>query len=410
MISRRDDADVPGRYVKEEQQRNQPVFSFLREAGVFLRPASLLVAHVPQGTHRSLRLASRRNTLRSIDAGAIPRPHKRKPKLIVIVGPTASGKSELAVKLDKTLRQSSGRGGEIISADSRQIYRGLDIGTGKVTGQWSPNFRSPTSDGSRTSESSEVFFYKKIPHYCIDFVSPRRTFTVAEYKKCAQKAIRDITGRGKIPILVGGTGFWIDTVVYNFNLPAVPPNRGLRKKLERKEVPELLKMLQKLDPARALSIEQKNPRRLIRAIEIAKALGHVPKLIKRSPYNILWIGLAPSYKVGLRKIKERTETMIKLGLIPETKKLLQQGVSRKRIKEFGFEYRLALDAADHKLPIKELREKLLSETLQYARRQMTWFKKNKEIHWISSPFHLNGTNIRRTLARFLASRSHVSKF
>lgn len=334
----------------------------------------------------------------------------REPKVIAIVGPTASGKSELAVKLAKKLN------GEIISADSRQIYRGLDISTGKVTGQWviPRQARRIVRPGSLQVKNtarakSRTYVYKNIPHHCIDFVSPKRTYTVAEYKKCAEAAIKDITGRGKFPILVGGTGFWIDAVVYDLNIPEVPPDLDLRKQLEKKSAEELLKILRKLDPRRAKTIEQKNPRRLIRAIEIAKILGKVPTVKKRSPYNTLWIGINPAKDVLRKRISSRIEKMIKRGLIKETKKLLRQGVSRKRTRELGFEYRLALEAANRELSIKELREKLLSETLRYARRQETWWRRNRAIHWISSPFHLNGTNIRRTLARFLASRSHVSK-
>lgn len=310
--------------------------------------------------------------------------------------------------------------GEIISADSRQVYRGLDIGSGKVSGTWRAGHpeRSEGSHAYRRGEilqqklqndKNKVFIYKSVPHYCIDFVSPKKTFTVAEFKKCAEAAISEIAGRGKIPILAGGTGFWVDAVAYDLNIPEVPPNPKLRRELEKKDATALLKILQKLDPRRAKTIEQKNPRRLIRAIEIAKALGRVPKLARRSPYHILWIGLSQSYETRSHKIETRVEKMVRQGLILEAKKLLRQGVGRKRIKEFGFEYRLTLEFVDGKLSKKELKERLLQETLAYARRQMTWWKRNADIHWISSPLHLNGTNIRRTLASFLASKSHMSK-
>lgn len=279
--------------------------------------------------------------------------------LIVIVGPTASGKSELAVKLAKKFK------GEIISADSRQVYQELDIGTGKVSGKW-----------------KSFFIYKKIPHHCIDFVSPKKIYTVAEYKKCADTAIQDINNRGKIPILAGGTAFWIDTLVYDLNFPSVPPNLKLRKKLAKKTLQELLRMLEKLDPERARNIEQKNPRRLIRAIEIAKKIGKVPEIQKHSPYNTLWIGLIPSREILSHSIKKRANRMIKEGLLEEIKKLIRKGVSKKRIKEFGFEYRAALDALEKKITRVELLNRLTQETLDYARRQMTWWKRNPEINWI----------------------------
>lgn len=304
-----------------------------------------------------------------------------KKKLIVIVGLTASGKSELAVRLAKKIN------GEIISADSRQIYRELDIGTGKITGKWEI-LRGSKFIGSSTSDKF-IYKYKGIPHHCIDFVSPKKTFTVAEYKKCAEQALSDITNRGLVPIIVGGTGFWIDTFVYNRNLPAVPPNPNLRKKLEKKGTEELIKMLRRLDPERARTIEQKNPRRLIRAIEIAKSLGKIPKLAKKnSPYDVLWIGLNPPLKILTGRIKKRTAQMLRRGLITETKKLLKKGISKKRLHEFGFEYRAALDFIEKKITQKELYEKLVRDTLAYARRQMTWWKKNTHIQWFKSIYLL----------------------
>jgi|SRR3989338_3103973 len=295
----------------------------------------------------------------------------RKLKLIIIIGPTVSGKSELAIKLAKKFN------GEIISADSRQIYRGLDVGTAKVPGKWT------------RIRNKERFIYKSISHYCIDFVSPKKTYTVAEYKKCAQNAIRDIARRGKLPIVVGGTGFWIDALIYDLDFPAVAPNAKLRKKLEKKAPAELLKILQKLDLERAKTIEQKNPRRLIRAIEIAKTLGRVPKLKRHSHYDTLWLGINPLHaasphegKIGARALK-----MIKKGLAREIKNLRKKGFPKKRIMEFGFEYRAALDYIEKKISKKELYKRLTKDTLAYARRQMTWWKRNQKIHWVTGQPH-----------------------
>lgn len=295
---------------------------------------------------------------------------------MVIVGPTASGKSELAVRIAKksALSGVKGFGGEIISADSRQVYRGLTIGTGKVPGK--------RIIGSRTSYN---FIYKGVPHYCIDFVSPKRTYTAAEYKKCAQKAISDIASRGKVPMLVGGTGFWIDAVVYDLDLPAVPPNPKLRKKLEKRDIAELLKMLQKLDPERAKTIEQKNQRRLIRAIEIAAALGKIPIVRRQNRYKTSWIGLNPGQKILKQKIARRIKQMTRNGLIRETRGLLKRGIPRKRIREFGFEYNAALGYLDKKIVYREIYPLLIKDTFQYARRQMTWWGKNPQIHWFTDP-------------------------
>lgn len=301
----------------------------------------------------------------------------RKPQLIVIVGPTASGKSELAVKIAQKFN------GEIISADSRQIYRGLNIGSAKVPGKWKVTLGSPTSIANYRSRTSRIFIYRGVPHHCIDFVSPKKIFTVAEFKKCAAGAIQNITNRGKIPIIVGGTGFWVDTLVYDLALPEVPPNQKLRRSLEKKSALELLIILKKLDPKRAQTIDQKNPRRLIRAIEIARALGEVPPVKKQSPYRTLWIGLLnPSYETWSHRIKKRVRKMVRHGLIAETKNLLIQKVPQFRIQEFGFEYQATLDYLDKKMTKQELYNRIVRDTLRYAQCQMRWFKRNRTIHWI----------------------------
>ncbi len=187
----------------------------------------------------------------------------KRQKIIAIVGPTASGKSGLAVEL------AAKYNGEVVSADSRQVYAGLDIGTGKVT----------------KKEMGGV------PHHLLDVVSPKKIFTVSEFKEKAEKGIADILHRSKLPIICGGTGFYIQAIVDNVIFPEVPPNAALRKKLEKKSAVELAKILQKLDPVRFKSIDIKNPHRLIRAIEIAKALGKVPKIKIDPQYETLLIGI-----------------------------------------------------------------------------------------------------------------------
>lgn len=294
---------------------------------------------------------------------------RQRQKLIVIVGPTASGKSELAVQIAKKF------GGEIISADSQQVYHGLDIGTAKVTGVWKEG----------------VFVYKKIPHHCIDFVSPRRTYSVAEYQECARDVIARITTAGKIPILVGGTGLWIDAVVYDWRLPHVAPDARLRGRLEKKSAAQLLVMLAKLDPKRSHTVEQKNPRRLIRAIEIATALGSVPALGKRAPYAALWIGLNPAPATLEKRIESRAQKMVRSGLIAEIKKLRALHISKKRIYELGFEYRAGLAYLDGAFSEAGLLERLTIETRQYARRQMTWFKRNRDILWNPSACEIDNS-------------------
>lgn len=292
-------------------------------------------------------------------------PKTERAKVLVVVGPTASGKSDLAVALAKKLD------GEIISADSRQIYKDLNIGSAKVRGRWRRG----------------VFYYKNIPHYLLDEVPPNRVFTVSEFKNQAKKIIKNIVSRGKIPIVAGGTGFWVDSLIYDFNFPEVPPNKKLRRQLGKKTPASLFKILQKIDPERSRSIDKNNPRRLIRAIEIAKVLGKVPQLKKKHPYRTIWLGLRPPRKILEKNIAKRAKSMLKRGLVSEVKKLLQQKIKRGRIKEFGFEYDLTLDYLNSRFTQKEFLRALVKETWRYAVRQMRWFKRNREIYWLSGPMH-----------------------
>ena len=278
-------------------------------------------------------------------------------KLIVILGPTASGKSELAVKIAKTFN------GEVISADSRQVYKGMNIGTGKIT-------------------KKEM---QGIPHHLLDVASPKRKFTVFQYQKLAQKAINKIFKKGKIPILCGGTGFYIQAVVDGIIIPQVPPDWRLRKKLEKKSKKELYQILKKLDPKRAKTIEKENPRRLIRAIEIAKKIGSVPPLNKKPlPYPVLMLGIKKEKKELSSLIKKRLLKRLKSGLIAEVKSLKNSGLSWKRLEEFGLEYRWVARYLQKKINYQGMLEKLQKEIEKFAKRQMTWFKRDKRIIWLKN--------------------------
>lgn len=279
---------------------------------------------------------------------------KRKPKIIAVVGPTASGKSDLAVLLAHEFR------GEVISADSRQIYRGMDIGTGKIT--------------KREMHG--------IPHHMLDIVSPKRIFSVAEYKAGADQAILDTLKRGKVPVLCGGTGFYVDAVTQGLVLPEVKPDYALRKKLSSMPVEKLFAMLKKCDPRRASDIDSKNPPRLIRAIEIARTLGKVPPMKREAPYETLFIGIDTPNDVLRERIHKRLKKRMSQGMVREAKRLHEKGVSWKRMEEIGLEYRYLSRLLRGKLTKAEMEDQLETEIMNYAKRQYTWFRRNKNIHWI----------------------------
>lgn len=277
-------------------------------------------------------------------------------KLIVILGPTASGKTDLSIKLAKKFN------GEVVSADSRQVYKRMDIGTGKIT-------------------KKEM---KGIPHYLLDVTSPKKRFTVSQYQKLALKAIEIIYKKNKIPFLVGGTGFYIQTVVDGIVIPKVKPDWKLRKKLEKKNAKELFLMLKKLDSNRAKNIDKNNPRRLIRALEIViKTKKTVPPLKKNKPqFKILMIGVK---RENLEeRIRKRLLKRLKIGMITEVKKLKKSGISWERLEEFGLEYRYVAQYLQKKISYEEMTEKIQKESEYFVKRQMTWFKRDKRIKWIKN--------------------------
>jgi tRNA dimethylallyltransferase len=284
-----------------------------------------------------------------------------KKKILVILGPTSTGKSDLAVSVAKKLFKNKA---EVISADSRQVYKGLDLGTGKIT----------------KKEMSGV------PHHILDVVSPKKIFSVTEFKKLADKKIEDILKESKIPIIAGGTGFYIDAVVNNIVFPEVPPNPKLRKTLEKYTAEKLLKTLKKLDTSRATDIKNKNEVnnkvRLIRAIEVAKFLGKVPKIKNKTiKYEFIKIGLILDDAELKAKIHRRLLDRIKKGMLKEAVSLHKKGVSWKRMKELGLEYRYMALHLEGKITKTAMIEQLTNEINHYAKRQKTWFKRDPEIAW-----------------------------
>lgn len=283
-------------------------------------------------------------------------PAFHKPKLVVILGPTATGKSELGVQLAKRFR------GEVVSADSRQVYHGMDIGTGKVT----------------KKEMSGI------PHHLLGVASPKRRFTAWQYQTLAYKAIEKILRQGKLPLLVGGSPFYIYAVADGWCFPRLKPDWALRKKLERETPQELFQLLKRRDPQRAKTIEAKNKRRLIRALEIASGLGQAAVLKKEPNFDCLFLGLKqPKDKLKIL-INKRLSKRLRKGMIAEVRRLRESGLSWQRLEEFGLEYRWLARFLQKKITREEMRKNLQRDIERFARRQMSWFKRDKRINWVKS--------------------------
>lgn len=282
-----------------------------------------------------------------------------KPKVIVILGPTASGKTALAIELAKQLN------GEVISADSRQVYRGLDIGSGKVT-------------------EEEM---QGIPHHLIDIVDPTDTYSGADFVRDASTTIADITARGKVPIIAGGTFFYVDLLRGKQSAAPVPANPTLQAKLELLSTKELVTKLETADPRRAAAIDQKNRRRLIRALEIIDHLGVVPEVttLNDSPYDWLIFGIAIDREQLNTRIETRLHQRLKDGMEDEVQKLLAAGVSKERLVDFGLEYRYLVRRHYQELTYEQMTAELFAKIRQFAKRQQTWLKRDSEIIWKQFP-------------------------
>jgi len=304
--------------------------------------------------------------------------------MIVILGQTATGKSDFAVEIAKKINDlSQYKSGEIISADSRQVYKDMNLGTGKIT-------------------KKEM---QGVKHYLLDVISPKNIFSVSDFQKLANKEIKNIISKNKIPIICGGTGFYIDALVNGTRFPEVPPNKELREKLSNKTAQKLFDILKKLDKNRAENIDPKNKVRLIRAIEIARALGSVPRLKNNGNIDnksgtnsamaefvprvndkstILKIGLKIPDEILKKRIKARLISRIKKGMIKEIKDLHEKKkITWKRLESFGLEYRYVAYHLQGKLSKGDMVEKLNTEIWHFAKRQNTWFRRDKDILWIN---------------------------
>jgi tRNA dimethylallyltransferase len=273
-------------------------------------------------------------------------------RVIAVVGPTAVGKTAFGIKLAQEV------GGEVISADSRQVYKGLDIGTGKVT-------------------QEEM---NGVPHHLIDVADPRVQFNVSDFVELGRKAITDISRRGKVPIIVGGTGMYIDSLVGRMGMSNAKPDPILRARLETASLGELQDELQKLDPERFKNIDQKNPRRLVRAIEVAHS-GVATNAQQEKLYEVQWIGITLPREELRERIIKRLKDRLGAGMLDEAKRLHAEGLSYERMDALGLEYRAMAKHLQGEISYEEMIALLEIEIYKYAKRQMTWFKTNPDIKW-----------------------------
>ncbi|MDD5071963.1 MAG: tRNA (adenosine(37)-N6)-dimethylallyltransferase MiaA [Patescibacteria group bacterium] len=328
-------------------------------------------------------------------------------KIIVVLGPTASGKTTLGVSLARKFN------GEIISADSRQVYKGMDIGTGKDLQDYRleiPNskFQIPNKIqnpclAGRQAKSKTI----NIPYHLIDVVNPNTKFSLAKYQRLAFKAIDDILRRSKTPIIVGGSGLYLQAVVDNYNLSGTKPDKKLREKLEKESVEDLFLELKNINPKFAERLngsERKNKRRLIRYLEIMQGEEVRPLARDRaskSSYDFLLLGLTWPREVLKERIYKRlVERLEKENMVGEVEKLHKDGVSWKRLESFGLEYKYISLYLQGKLTYEEIAEKLNRAIGQFAKRQMTWFrrweKQGRKINWVT-----DGKEAERLVKKFL---------
>ncbi|SFJ50450.1 tRNA dimethylallyltransferase [Thermoflavimicrobium dichotomicum] len=280
--------------------------------------------------------------------------------LLVIVGPTAVGKTALSLKLAKEFS------GEIISGDSMQVYRQMDIGTAKAT----------------------VEERKEVPHHMIDLIDPDTSFSVQEFQQLAQKSILEVYLRGHLPMLVGGTGLYVESITHGYHMPRVPENREYRAKLaalaEKEGNEALHRRLQEVDPETASRLHPNDRRRIIRALEVYNETGKRFSELKKkepSPYRLLWIGLTMPRPLLYQRINERVDQMMAKGLVDEVRKLKEKGYHRGLTSMQAIGYKEIISYLDGEMTLEEAVDLIKKGTRKFAKRQLSWFRRIPEIHW-----------------------------
>ena len=296
-----------------------------------------------------------------------------KNKLIVLAGPTAVGKTALSILLAKRI------GGEIISADSMQVYRHMDIGSAKIT-------------------ASEM---EGVPHHLIDILEPTEEFNVFLFQSLARQAIKEISSRGNIPIVVGGTGFYIQALLYDIDFEGEEDHSEIRRRLEQeadeKGLDALYSQLCLVDPRSAEAIHPHNRKRLIRALEFYRLNGYPisrhneREREKKSPYDFSYFVITDERSRLYQKIEERVDHMIEEGLVPEVQRLKEMGCDRNMVSMQGLGYKEIMDFLDGSCTLEEAVLRIKQDTRHFAKRQLTWFRRERDVIWIDKSIYGSGT-------------------
>lgn len=309
-----------------------------------------------------------------------------KNPIIVITGPTASGKTSLSFPVVKKF------GGEVIAADSMTVYRGMDIGTDK------PFWRR------KYIKEGDVYIIEGIPHHLIDIKNPNSEFNVSIFRKLIEEKIKDIQNRGNIPFIVGGSLMYIDSLVYDYRIPEVPPDPKLRSEFEEQSCEKLYARLLKIDPDAQWTIDKNNKRRLVRALEVTIKSGtpfSKQKLKKEIlPENILYFSVSRNREELYKNINRRVDEMFKEGFVDEVRKLYKKYDSNTAMQAAG--YRQIIEFLEGNITEKEAREKTKQIHRNYAKRQLTWLQKNRDITWVKNAKETE-KKIRIFLRQFKAS-------
>ena len=311
-------------------------------------------------------------------------------RLIVILGPTASGKTALSLSLALQLRSGQAKKEcEIVSADSCQIYRGLNIGTAKTPRDTQNPDQSLFKLDAIASSLKSDYFSQNIRHHLVDIKNPDEDYNVSEFKKDATTAVEDITRRGKLPILVGGTAQYIYALVDNWQIPEVKDDPKLRQAIEtmisEQGLDFVFQKLLALDPEAAYIVDPKNPRRVVRALEVAMLTGKPFTEQRRHGeplFDSLLIGISPAPEVLKTRITERVKKMFTDGLVEEVKKLFSQYGKVKALDAIG--YREVIAYLNNEITLAEAEQQIINNTIHFAKRQMTWFKRDQRIDWVQT--------------------------